>query len=77
MLRRTAEQRRRWSQNANAAKARYRMQRDRVEPEPRMSPWCRFSITVTDKLTGDSHTLDLRSVRDVSKRLSLVLRYLQ
>ena len=53
------------------------MQRDRVEPEPRMSPWCRFSITVTDKLTGDSHTLDLRSVRDVSKRLSLVLRYLQ
>ena len=51
------------------------MERDGVEPEPRMLQWNRFTITVTDRLNGDHSTFILRSVRDASKRLSVLLRY--
>ena len=57
----------------NAELARIRMSR---EPEPRMVPWCRFRITVHDDLTGESGSFRLRSIRDLVKRIGVVLRYL-
>lgn len=75
MFRRTADQKRRWSRMANAAKVRKRMENPTADQEPRMTPWYRFSITVADKITGDKHTFDLRSVRDINRRLSVLLRY--
>jgi hypothetical protein len=59
---------------AHAAKARKRMENP-VEYQPRMVKWNRFEITVTDRLTGEKHTLELRSVRDIAKRLSVLIRY--
>lgn len=76
MFRRTAEQRRVWSRNANAAKARKRMAHGPVESEPRMTHWNRFSITITDKMNGETGVFDLRSVRDAAKRLTMILRYI-
>ena len=57
------------------AKARKRMENP-PEHEPRMERWNRFEITVTDRLTGETGTFELRSIRYAAKRLSLVMRYL-
>ena len=69
------EARQKWSRNANAAKARLRMERDRVEPEPKMQRWNRFEITVKDRLTGETGSFELRSLRDCARRLAVVMRY--
>jgi hypothetical protein len=77
VFRRTVEQRRRWSRNANAAKARYRMERPAPEREPKMLPWHRFKLGVRDTVTGETAWTELRSVRDAARRLAVVLRYCQ
>jgi hypothetical protein len=56
----------------NAALAEIRMSR---EPEPRMVRWHRFRIRVYDDLTGESHQFRMTSLRDVMRRLSVMLRY--
>ena len=65
------------SRIASAAKARYRMEREYVEPEPRMMPFNRFMVTVRDRITGESGSFELVSVRDAAKRLAVVLRFAQ
>ena len=60
-----------------AAKERKRLERGPVESEPRMERWNRYTITVYDRLTGETGSFELRSLRDAVKRLGLVLRYLQ
>jgi hypothetical protein len=62
------------SRLANAAKARKRLAADR---EPVMVPWCRYTVTVRDRLTGETGTFELRSVRDAARRLAVLLRYYQ
>lgn len=60
-----------------AAKARYRLERDYVEPEPRMRRWHRFEFRVRDRLTGEvSGWYELTSVRDLSRRTGVLLRHL-
>ncbi len=74
MFRRGYESRLAWSRNANAAKARKRMANP-VDDEPRMVRWHRLQFGVRDKLTGDSMWMDLCSVRDAARRLSVLLRH--
>ncbi len=59
-----------------AAKERKRLARGPVESEPKMQRWNRYTITVTDRLTGETGSFELRSLRDAVKRLGLVVRYL-
>jgi hypothetical protein len=59
-----------------AAKERKRLERGPVEQEPRMQRWNRYTITVTDRLTGETGSFELRSLRDAVKRLGLVVKYL-
>ena len=61
------------SRRAQIAKAKLRMERD--APEPRMVPWNRFTVTVRDRLTGETGSFELVSVRDAARRLAVVLRY--
>jgi len=56
----------------NAALAEIRLSR---EPEPRMVRWNRFAVTVTDRLTGERSTFELRSLRDTMRRLTILRRY--
>jgi hypothetical protein len=42
-----------------------------------MVPWCRYTVTVRDRLTGETGTFELRSVRDAARRLAVLLRYYQ
>ena len=76
MVRNNRESRLQWSRNANAAKARKRMEHP-VEYEPKMLPFHRFLIRVTDTITGDSHEFTMTSIRDVARRLSVVARFYQ
>ena len=48
---------------------------ERDAPEPRMVPWNRFTVTVRDRLTGETGSFELVSVRDAARRLAVVLRY--
>jgi type II secretory pathway component PulK len=57
-----------------AAKARKRMANP-VEREPRMVRWNRFEIVVRDRLTGETGCFELRSLRDVGRRLSVMMKY--
>jgi hypothetical protein len=41
-----------------------------------MERWNRFEITVRDRLTGETGSFELRSLRDAVKRLGLVVKYL-
>ena len=59
-----------------AAKERRRLERGPVEQEPRMEKWNRYTITVTDRLTGERGSFELRSLRDAVKRLGAVVKYL-
>jgi hypothetical protein len=59
---------------ARAAKAAKRLAGD--PPEPKMQRWNRYTITVTDRLTGETGSFELRSLRDAVKRLGMVVRYL-
>lgn len=65
----------RTSRLAHEAKGRIRLKQD-YDREPVMVPWCRFRITVTDKLTGERGSFELRSIRDAVKRLAVVVKYL-
>ena len=70
------EARLRWSRNANAAKAQKRMESPPPDPEPKFEKWNRFEITVKDRLTGETGSFELRSLRDCARRLAIVTRYL-
>ena len=62
------------SRLAHEAKARKRMANP-VEREPRMIRWNRLEIVVHDRLTGETGSFELRSLRDAVRRLSLVLKW--
>jgi hypothetical protein len=44
-------------------------------PEPKFERWHRFEFGVRDKLTGETHFTDLKSVRHAAKALGLVLKF--
>ena len=46
-------------------------------PEPKMERWHRFEFGVRDKLTGETHFKELKSVRHAAKALGLILKYCQ
>jgi hypothetical protein len=61
-----------------AAKARKRQalaEAGLLEREPRLERWHRFEFGVRDKLTGDCHFTDLKSVRHAAKALGLILKF--
>ena len=58
-----------------AAKERKRLERGPVEQEPKMERWNRYTITVNDRLTGESGTFEVRSLRNTMARLAVMLRY--
>lgn len=57
-----------------AAKERKRLEFP-VEREPKMIRYFPFELGVRVKHTGETAWIDLRSVRDASRRLSVVLKY--
>jgi hypothetical protein len=62
------------------ANARWKIWRDaahlRPEPEPKMVRWHRFEFGVRDKLNGETHFVDLKSVRHATHALGLILKHL-
>lgn len=61
-----------------AAKARKRqalIESGLLEQEPKMERWHRFEFGVRDKLNGETHFVDLKSVRHAAKALGLILKY--
>ena len=62
-----------------AAKERNRQERiaEGWEPEPKFERYYRFEFGVRDKLTGETHFVDLKSVRHAAKALGLILKYCQ
>ncbi len=62
-------------QSFRDAKARKRVESPPPDREPRMERWNRFEITVKDRLTGETGTFELRSLRDCARRLAVVMRY--
>ena len=63
--------------NMRAAKERKRLARGPREEEPRMVRGFPLEFGVRDKVTGETVWLDLRSTRDVAKRVAVVLKYYQ
>ena len=65
-------------ENWRAAKARKRLANPPPEPEPKLVPWHRFELGIRDKVQGPMSYgeawVDLRSVRDAMRRISVVLR---
>lgn len=64
--------------NMRAAKARKRQELIAAglwEAEPKMERYYPLSMTITNKATGESATCDLKSVRDASRRLAVILKY--
>lgn len=63
--------------NWRAAKARKRQARIAAgwTPEPKMVRWFPLELGVRDKRTGETAWIDLRSVRDASRRLSAILHH--
>ena len=63
--------------NMRAAKARKRLENP-PEREPKLVPWYRFELGVRDKVQGSMSYgeawVDLRSVRDAMRRISVVMR---
>ena len=61
-----------------AAKERKRLERGPREEEPRLVKWHRFEIGVRDKVTGRTGYgeawTDLVSIRDVVRRLKVILK---
>jgi hypothetical protein len=63
-----------WSRNANAAKARKRMERGAVEPEPKLGrALLPFEITIKCLADGESGTFRPRSGRHAKQVIDLVL----
>lgn len=64
-----------------AAKERKRLASPPTEQEPKLERWHRFEFGVRDKLTGrfsyGEAWTDLKSVRDVVRRLRVVLKFCQ
>ena len=61
-----------------AAKRRRRQERIEagwLEREPKLERWHRFEFGVRDKTTGETHFVDLRSVRHAAKALGLILKF--
>jgi hypothetical protein len=67
--------------NMRAAKERKRLARGPREEEPKLVPWHRFEFGVRDKIQGrhgyGEAWTDLRSIRDVVRRLRVVMKYCQ
>ena len=62
---------------ANARWAKWRADAaNRPEPEPKMVRWHRFEYGVRDKQTGETHWRDLISVRQASRAIGLIIKYL-
>jgi len=61
-----------WSQNANAAKARKRMEHD-PERWPEMEAFFPWKITLENKLDGARITIDLQSARHAKRFCDAVL----
>ncbi len=62
---------------ANMRAAKERKRQERIAgwlPEPKMLRWHRFEFGVRDKLTNETHFVDLKSVRHAAKALGLVLK---
>ncbi len=57
-----------------AAKERKRLARSHEE-EPRFVRWHPLEFGVRDRVTGETVWMELRSGRDVAKRLAVLLRY--
>ncbi|MFZ4777776.1 MAG: hypothetical protein ACOYM3_20600 [Terrimicrobiaceae bacterium] len=68
------EARKKWSANANAAKARKRMER---EPEywPKMESYFPWKVTMKNKLDGATFTLNLKSARHAKRFIDAVVNY--
>jgi len=47
-----------------------------LEREPKLERWHRFEFGVRNKTTGESHFVDLKSVRHAAKALGLILKFL-
>lgn len=62
--------------NMRAAKERKRLANP-PEYEPKMIRWFPLEFGVRDKVTGETVWMDLRSTRDVAKRVAVVLKYYQ
>ena len=60
--------------NMRAAKAKKRAENP-SEREPKMVRYYPLSFGIRDDLTGEEAWVKLRSVRDMSKRVAVVLRY--
>ena len=60
--------------NMRAAKARQRAANP-PEREPRPLRWFPLEFGVRDKRTGETVWMDLRSTRDVAKRVTVLLKY--
>jgi hypothetical protein len=61
-----------WSRNANAAKARKRMERERQTEPPKMEPFFPWRITVKHMLTGEKATFRPRSGRHAKAVLDVL-----
>jgi len=59
-----------------AAKERKRLEHQ-VEREPKLVRWHRFEFGIRDRLTGETHFTELRSVRQAKTALGLILKYCQ
>lgn len=59
---------------ATAAKAAKRMANP-VEREPKLVPFYPLQLGVRDKLSGETAFVDLRSVRDAARRISVILKF--
>lgn len=62
--------------NMRAAKERKRIENP-IEQEPKMLRYYALEFGVRNKYTGETAWIDLRSIRDVAKRVGIVLRYYQ
>jgi hypothetical protein len=65
--------------NMRAAKSRIRQERIEsglLEPEPRFERYYPLEFGVRVKATGETHFVDLKSVRHAAKAIGLILKYL-
>ena len=64
--------------NMRAAKERKRQERIAAGWEPKLKPVraYRFEFGVRNKATGETHFVDLKSVRHAAKALGLILKFL-
>lgn len=60
--------------NMRAAKERKRLANP-PEHEPKMVRWFPLEFGVRDKRTGETVWMDLRSTRDVAKRITVLLKH--